>query len=744
MTKTTHIRTCPLCEATCGLSIEVEDGKVGRIRGDMDDVFSRGFLCPKGSSLKGLQDDPDRLRLPLVRQNSKLVETDWDTAYAAINEHLPGIIAGHGKDAVGLYSGNPWSHNFGSIFYLPMLYRAVGKNRFAAASTDQRPREIVSSILYGARTAFPIPDLDRTEFLLLIGSDPLESNGSMASAPDWPGRLRGIQERGGQFVVVDPRRSKTAELADEHLSIVPGTDAAFLAGIANVCFVEGLVSPGRAGEYVDGLADVGRSLARFTPEAVAPVCGISADRIRLLAHQLATKKASVHGRLGTCLQEFGTLSSWLVDVVSLCTGNLDVAGGAMFSEAAAMGFNTTGQSRFGPASDYATFTSRVAGLPGVFGQLPASAMIDEIETPGEGQIRAMITIAGNPVLSTADSNRLSDALDSLEFMVSVDPYLNETTRHADVILPPPTALERSHYDISFYQFSMRNIANYSPSVLTPDQGTQQEWEMMLRLASICQGKGPEVDLAKADQEFASLLALLAVRDEHGRVKGREHAEIMAGLEPWTGPERLLDLALRVGPYGDAFGEEPDGLTLDKLVEQPHGVDLGALRPRLPDMLRTPTGRIDLAYPAFLNDLDRLGESLLSERPAMVLVGRRHLRSNNSWQHNVRTLMKGKARCLLQVHPEDADALGVSSGGRARVSSSTGSIVADVEVTDAVMRGVVSLPHGWGHDMDDTRLGVAAASPGVNVNILGSTTHLDPLSGNPHLNGIAVSVESVDA
>ncbi|MCP4961922.1 MAG: molybdopterin-dependent oxidoreductase [Actinomycetia bacterium] len=737
-----HFKTCPLCEATCGLSIEVRDGEVLRIRGDMDDVFSKGFICPKGSSLKGLQNDPDRIRVPLLRRDGELVETDWETAFALIDDRLPPILAEHGKDAVGLYTGNPWSHNLGSILYLLLLYGAIGRNRFAAASIDQRPREIVSGVLYGARTAFPVPDLDRTELLLLIGSDPLESNGSIATAPDWPGRLRHIQERGGQLIVVDPRRSKTAELADDHLSIVPGTDAAFLAGIANVCFADGIVSPGAVGEFVDGLDDVGRALAPFTPEIVAPVCGINPGRIRSLAHQLADSRAAIHGRLGTCLQEFGTLSSWLVDVVSICTGNLDVEGGAMFAAPAAMGFNTTGQPRFGPPSDYATFHSRVSGLPGAFDQLPATAMIDEIETPGDGQIKALITIAGNPVLSTPDSDRLARALDSLDFMVSVDPYVNETTRHADVILPPPTPLERSHYDLSYYQFSLRNIANYSPPVLPLGKGFPNEWEIMLRLAAICQGRGATSDIAAADDEFASLMVMLSTSDAHSTIHKREHIEILNELAPNSGPERLLDLALRVGPYGDGFGVTPDGLTLDRLISNPHGIDLGALRPRIPDMLRTPSGRIDLAYPAFVGDLERLSQHLTKPRPPMLLIGRRHLRSNNSWQHNIGTLMKGKPRFVLQVHPEDAERLRLTDRGYARVTSSTGSLVAPVEVSDTVMCGVVSLPHGWGHDVAGTRMAVASERPGANVNVLGSSDHVDPLSGNPQLNGIAVSIEAI--
>lgn len=739
MNAETHYRTCPLCEATCGLAIEVADGEVLRIRGDRDDVFSKGYLCPKGSSLQGLHDDPDRLRQPLVRRGGEFVETDWDTAFAAIDERLRPIIVEHGKDAVGLYTGNPWSHNFGGIVYLPLLYGAIGKNRFAAASVDQRPREIVSSVLYGARTSFPVPDLDRTELLLLIGSDPFESNGSIATAPDWPGRLRAIQQRGGRFIVVDPRRSATARAADEHLAIVPGTDAAFLAALANVCFADGLVDPGAVGEYVDGLAAVGDALAPFTPEVVASTCGIDATRIRRLAHELVSLRASIHGRIGTCLQDLATLSSWLLDVVSLCTGNLDVAGGAMFAKPAALGLNTSGRPGIGNGTDYDTFHSRVRGLPGAFGQLPAAAMIEEIETAGDGQIRAMITIAGNPVLSTPDGARLARALESLEFMVSVDMYLNETTRHADVILPAPTAMQRSHYDVAFYQFALRNVANYSTAILPRDAGMPEEWETIARLAAICRGLGATADITAMDDELASLLTMIAAGDEFGPVHGRDPAELAEQLAPRAGPERILDLGLRTGPYGDGFGARPGGLSLDALIAAPHGIDLGALEPRIPEMLRTPTGRIDIAAAPFVADLVRLHELLTTPRPSLVLIGRRQLRSNNSWQHNIRTLMKGKERCVLQVHPDDAERLGLTPDGHARVTSVVGSIVARVEISDTVMPGVVSLPHGWGHDLPGVRLAIAVERPGVNSNLLATTDHVDPLSGNPHLNGIPVEI-----
>ncbi len=739
MTDGVHFRTCPLCEATCGLEIAIAGGAIGRIRGDALDVFSKGHVCPKGPSLKGLHEDPDRLRRPLVRTGGGFEETDWATALARAEAGLRPLIRDRGPDAVALYTGNPWSHNYETIIYTPALYRALGKNRFAAASLDQRPREIVSSVHFGTRTAFPVPDIDRTHLLVLLGSDPLESNGSLATAPDWRGRLRALRARGGRLIVIDPRRSATAEVADEHLSIVPGTDAALLAGIAHVLFAERLADPGPVGAHIDGLDAVARALADFTPEAVAPMCGIDAQRIRLLARELASApSAAVHGRLGTCLQDLATLSSWLLDVVNIATGNLDRPGGVMFSRPAALGFNTSGRPGIGPGTDYATFHSRVRGLPGAFGQLPAACLAEEIEVPGDGQVRGLITIAGNPMLSAPDGARLARAFESLEFMVSVDLYLNETTRHADVILPAPAALQRSHYDVAYYQFSVRNIANYSPPLLPLEVGAIEEWRIFLALSGMLQGAGPAPDVDATDDGMASFLVRTATADESSVVCGRDPDELMRALAPRRGPERILDLGLRIGPYGDGFGARA-GLSLDRLIEQPHGIDLGPLEPRIPEMLRTPTGRIDLATPAFIADLVRLRARMEEARPALVLIGRRQIRSNNSWQHNVPSLMKGGDRCVLQVHPADAKRHGVRDGDAARVTTEAGLLIVPVEVTDAVMEGVVSLPHGFGHDLPGTRLSVAARQPGANVNLLADADRVDPLSGNPHVNGIPVAI-----
>jgi anaerobic selenocysteine-containing dehydrogenase len=738
-------RTCPLCEATCGLEIELVDGSVRRIRGDRRDVFSHGYICPKGSSLKGLREDPDRVRSPLVRSGSEFTPIAWDDAFRLVHERLFPIIERHGPDAVGFYNGNPWSHNYEAVLYTGALYRSLGRNRFAAASVDQRPREIVSGLHFGTRTAFPVPDLDRTRLLVLIGTDPLESNGSLATAPDWPGRLAAIRARGGRVLVVDPRRTRTAEVADEHVPIVPGTDAAFLSGLAHTLLFDHRVDPGPAGRYVDGMDTVRGALAPFTPERVASCCGIPGARIRQLAAELVgAPSAAVHGRLGTCLQDKATLTAWLLDVVNYATGNLDRPGGVMFAKAAAFGLNTTGRPGIGGGIDYGDVRSRVRDMPGAFDQLPSSCMAEEMETPGEGQIRGFVTLAGNPVLTTPDSHRLASAFDGLEFMVSIDMYINETTRHADLILPVPSPLERSHYDVAYYQFAVRNVANYSPPTLERPPGSLPEWRIILALTGILSGLGPSPDVDALDDAVAAFLTHQAVADEHGPVQGRDPGEILRMLEPRTGPERLLDLALRTGPYGDGFGVVPGGLSLAVLEAHPHGVDLGPLQPRLPEMLRTPNGRVDLGTPAIVADLGRLWEHLDTPRPGYVLIGRRDLRSNNSWAHNLRTLSKGKERCTLWVNPTDAEALGLVDGGPVRVSSETGSVQTLVEVTDAIMAGVVSLPHGWGHDMENTRLSVARQRPGVNANRLSSADHVDPLSGNPHLNGIPVTIESLSA
>jgi len=751
--KRTVFRTCPLCEATCGLELTVserpgETPVVIRIRGDRDDVFSKGFICPKGSTLTHIHDDPDRLRRPVVKRNGEFVEVSWDEAFAEIEERMLPILKQHGRDSAAIYNGNPGAHNIAPMLFNRNLISALGsRNRFSASTVDQRPKEITSSLMFGS-VAVPVPDLDRTMYVMLLGANPHASNGSLCTAPDFPGRLDRLQERGGRVVVVDPRRSETAERADEHVAIRPATDAHLLAGIAHVLLAERLAKPDNVAAHCNGLDRLPELLAPYTPDAVASVCGVPADTVRRLARDLAAAPcAAVYGRIGTCTQEFGTLASWLVDVVNILTGNLDRVGGAMFSKGAVGQPSTKGKPGSGKGFRMGRQISRAGKHPEALGEFPVTALPEEIETPGDGQVRVLVTNGGNPVSSNANSNRLSKAFEQLEFMVSIDPYINETTRHADVILPPPSALQKSHYDLALYNFAVHNVANYSPAVLpleTYGDGERQpdEWEIILRLAALLEGEGPDADPREYVRKGARAMLEAAARDEWGSVHGRNVDEMEAMLGDETGPERMLDVMLRTGPYGDAFGSRPDGLSLAVLRSNPHGVDLGALEPdRIPNVLRTPSGRIEVAPDMIVADLARLGASLQRDWDAsLVLVGRRHVRSNNSWMHNIRVLTKGRNRCTMQIHPDDAVRLGITDGAPAKVASRTGEVVVTAEVTDVIRPGVVSIPHGFGQDLPGVRLRVASEYRGVNTNVLTDEYFVDPLSGNIALNGVPVSVQ----
>jgi anaerobic selenocysteine-containing dehydrogenase len=727
--RTRSARTCPLCEAGCGLEITLAPPgsaqTVQRIRGDRDDVFSHGYICPKGSTLGHLHDDPDRLRRPVVKRDGVFVEVGWDEAFAEVEARLVPILDAHGRDACAIYLGNPGAHSLGPMIYNRALITALGtRNRFSASTVDQRPKEMSAAMMFGS-VAVPVPDLDHTDFLLMLGANPYASNGSLCTAPDFPGRLEAIQGRGGTVVVVDPRRSETAVKADRHVAIRPGTDAHLLAAIANVLLADGLAAPGRLAEYTNGLDELTVLLQPYTPDAVATVCGIEAAEIRSLAHDLAAAPtAAVYGRIGTCTQEFGTLASWLVDVVNLLSGNLDRRGGAMFAKGAVGQPSTKGTPGQGRGARFGRVVSRVGKRPESFGEFPVSALTEEIETPGEGQVRALITVAGNPVSSNPNANRLDAALASLECMVCVDPYINETTRHADVILPPPSALQKSHYDLALLNFAVHNVANYSPAVLpldTDDHGVaMNEWEILLRLTAIVSGMGAQADIDPLDDMVAASVA------------GAAGDELLPEVADRRGPERVLDLMLRTGPYG---------LSLADLEANPHGVDLGALEPeRIPDLLRTPSGKIEALPDLMRDDLARLGASLDRDwASSLVLVGRRHVRSNNSWMHNVRVLVKGRNRCTLQVHPDDAERLGLADGAPARVRSRVGEVAIDVEITDGIRPGVVSIPHGFGQNLPGVRLRVAQEYRGVNTNVLTDDTFADPVSGNIALNGVPVTV-----
>jgi len=735
--------TCPLCEATCGLDVMLDGGTVKSVRGDAEDVFSHGFICPKGASLGALHHDPDRLRAPLVRRGGELVETGWDEAFAEVERRLAPILAEHGRDAVAVYLGNPSVHNVAATLYGRVLLKALGTRNVCSASTvDQMPKHVAAGYMFGHPLTIPVPDLDRTAHLLILGANPLVSNGSLMTAPDVRGRLRGIRARGGKVVVVDPRRSRTAEQADEHHFIRPGTDALLLIALVQVLFADGLVRPGRlAGHlagHLAGVAEVATLAAPFTPETVAGRTGIDAGEIRRMARELAAAEtAAVYGRIGTTTQEFGTTASWLVDVLNALTGNLDRAGGAMFPLAAAGQSNASAKP--GRPFTVGRWASRVRGLAETLGELPVASLADEIETPGKGQVRALITVSGNPCSSTPNAGRLARAVESLEFRLSLDVYVNETSRYADVILPGPTTLERPHYDIAFYQLSVRNAANYTPPAVKPPAGMPTDAETLLRLTGIAAGQGADADLGKLDDLVAADLAQRQIAAAGPAMDGRQVSDVLAALAPRRGVERLLDLLLRTGPYGDMFGARPGGLTLAVLEAAPHGVDLGPLQPRIPEVLRTGSGKVDLAPPAVVADVPRLAAVL--DRPAngMVLIGRRQLRSNNSWMHNVTPLAGGTNRCTAQLHPADAARLGLADGQVARVRSRTGEIEVPVEVTDGIMPGVVSIPHGFGHDLEGVRMSVAVATAGANSNLVADEALLDPLSGNAVLNGIPVEL-----
>jgi anaerobic selenocysteine-containing dehydrogenase len=742
MDERTHFHTCPLCEATCGLAITTRGREVVGVRGDDDDVLSHGYICPKGPAVAALDADPDRLRTPMIRRGDTWHEATWDEAFAEIDGRLTRILSEHGRDAVAVYMGNPSAHNLALMMYPRALLRALGtRNVFSASTVDQMPKQVSAGLMFGTALSVPVPDLDRTQYLLMLGADPLVSNGSLMTAPDVKGKLRNIQARGGRVVVIDPRRSRTAAEASEHHFIRPGTDAHFLMGLVNVLVTEGLVRLGRLAEHVNGLDQVTTLARDWSPEVAAAACGISADVIRTIARDLAhAERGAVYGRIGTCTQEFGTVASWLVDVVNALSGHLDQDGGAMFTKAAAGAVNTRGVSGRGKGVRFGRRTSRVSGHPEVFGELPVGCLTEEIETPGQGQIRALVTIAGNPALSNPNGGRLAKGLASLELMVSCDIYLNETTRHAHVILPGLSPLEVPHYDIALWQLAVRNVANYSSPVFAPPADRPTEWQTMLKLTAIVMGQGASADPDALDDLVARQQVEEAIGATGSPIAGRDPDEIMAALAPRRGPERLLDLMLRTGPYGDAFGAKADGLTLATLEANPHGVDLGPLQPRIPEVLRTPSGKIELAPPSIVADVERLRATLARPANGMVLIGRRDLRSNNSWMHNVENLVRGKARCTLLIHPDDATRLALDDGDTAAVRSRVGVVLVPVEVTDGIMPGVVSIPHGWGHDAEGTRMRVARAHAGVNTNLLADEAMLDPLSGNAVLNGIPVTVE----
>ena len=699
----TRLHTCMLCEAVCGLAVEMEGGRAVAVRGDADDPFSRGHVCPKAAAIPDVMEDPDRLREPMRREGGRWAPVSWRAALAEAGKRLAAIQKRHGPDAVALYLGNPTVHGFGASTAAALFSRALGSHsRFSATSVDQLPHMLASLEVLGHQLLLPVPDLDRTSFMLVLGANPRASNGSLMTAGDVGARLDGIRARGGKVVVVDPRRTETAARADQHLAIRPGGDAALLLGLLHVLFAERLSRPGRLASFADGLDRLEALAARFPPERVAARSGIAAEDIRKLARDFAGAEAAVaYGRVGVCTQEFGGLAAWLVLALNVVSGNLDRPGGAMFPSPA------VDLVAGGSPGSFGRHTSRVRRLPAFGGELPVAALAEEIEAPGEGRIRALVTFAGNPVLSTPNGARLDRALAGLEFMVSIDLFRNETTRHAHLILPTSFGFEKDQYDAVFYQLAVRNAARWAPALVRPPPGVRDDFRVLLDLA-------------------------LALRARGG---GRRGWRTGMGLRlaRLQGPRRLLDRALRGGPRR---------LSLAALGRAPHGFDLGPHVPRLPERLYTPGKRIRIFPERYQADLARLEAALDAPLAAgtLELIGRRALRSNNSWMHNSLRLVKGPVACTLLVHPADAAARGIADGDEARVHSRVGELRVPVAVSDAVAPGVVCLPHGWGHARPGTALGVAAAHPGASFNDLADEQRVDALSGTAVLNGIPVTVD----
>jgi anaerobic selenocysteine-containing dehydrogenase len=693
----THLRTCNICEAMCGLEIKYQDKQILSIKGDKEDPFSQGHICPKATALQDFYHDKERLKTPIKRTENGWQDISWEEAFDEITEKFQSIQESQGKNALGVYLGNPNAHNLGNAMFLPSFIKSLDTvNRYSSASTDQMPHHVASNYMLGAGILIPVPDIDRTDFMLIIGGNPVVSNGSMMTAPNVLGRMKAIQKRGGKVVVVDPRRTETAKVADEHLFIRPEKDALLLLSMIHTVFANQQIDLGHLENFVEGLDKVEALVKNFSPQEMSSYIGIDANTIEKLASDMASAESAVcYSRMGASTQTFGGLCQWLTNVFNIITGNFDSEGGAMFPQPA---FDLLRRTERGQKTSYGRYQSRVRKLPFFNGEFPVATLADEITTSGQDQIKALITVAGNPVLSSPGGDRLGKAFEDLDFMVSVDIYLNETTKHANIILPATTGLENSHYDIFFNSFSVRNNAKYSAPLFEKEDNQRADWEILKELAS--------------------------------RLSGRPN-------DGFT-PEFVLDMELKSGPYGN------QGLSLQKLLDNPHGVDLGALKPCLIERIKTADGKINLAPQLYLDDIPRLKEMLSQpardENYPFDLIGRRLARSHNTWTQNSKRLVKGKNPVTLQLNPKDAENLGVENGQLLLVSSNVGEIKIEALINDDILQGVVSMPQGWGHNQKDTGMSIAATQPGVSINDLTDANRVDLLTGNAALNGTKVSIK----
>ncbi|MDB4673272.1 molybdopterin-dependent oxidoreductase [Verrucomicrobiales bacterium] len=707
-------RSCNLCEAVCGLVIEHDDSEVISIKGDKEDPLSRGHLCPKAIALQDIHADPDRLRRPMKRKGDEFEEISWEEAFDLVETKLGAIRREHGDDSVALYLGNPTVHNSGALLFQKFLKQSLNtRHSFAATSVDQLPHHIAASLMFGHGFLIPIPDIDRTQHMLILGANPAASNGSLMTAPGVRDRIRAIRDRGGKVILVDPRVTETVRIVDQHHLVRPGTDVYLLAAMVNIILSEDLGTVPR--DHVKNIDILREAVSPFSPELAEQECGIAAAEIREMAVEFASAESAVaYGRMGVSTQPHGGLCHWLINALNLVTGNLDQPGGHMFSNPAVP--ITFG----GGEQEFARWHSRVRKLPEFEGDLPVSVLAEEMLTPGKGQIRALITNAGNPVLSTPNGTQLEKGIDGLEFYVALDIYINETTRHADLILPSPTGLENNHYDFVFNALSVRNVSKYSPRVFEPESGSLNDWEIMKELS-------------------------LRLLPKNGGIRNTLKRKLLN----WSTPDRLLNIGLASGPYGAWRRPFTKGLNLKRLRQSPHGIDFGPLEPRLPGALKTSDGKIDAAPSVYVEEIRTLtgGEKASDCAPlpegtgSFRLIGRRHLRSNNSWMHNSERLMKGADRCTLIMHSDDAAGLGFENGAAVTVSSDVGKIELPLEITDEIMTGVVSIPHGFGHHRKGTALSVAQKNPGASINDITDDKCVDPLTGNAAFSGQKVLVSA---
>lgn len=724
-------RTCPLCEGMCGVTVTVEGGRAATVRPNKQDRWSLGHICPKGTTLGALHHDPDRLRTPMIRDGNEWKSASWEAAFDRLETLVERVRGRHGPHAFAAYGGNMAGKDATLSRYSGLMLATSGIQQvYSSGTVDQHPKNLSAMLMFGNEWKIPIPDLDHTDLFVIFGGNPAASKGSIFSHRDVMGAMRDLRAHGGRVIVIDPVRTQTARSADQWIGLKPGSDAAFMLGIAHVLFARDAVRLRHLDGLVDGLETLREIVTGFSPQWVAHHCGIDAIVIENLADELIrTERSAIYGRIGTCTQSFGTLASWMIDVLAILTGNLDRQGGSMWSRPVAPLVDMLATL---PADMPVVMgKSRVRGVPAVLGQFPASCMAEEIATPGPGQIKGLLTFAANPALSAPDSGKLAQALPLLECMVSLDNYLNETTRHAHIILPSPSMLESAHYDMWSWVFCLTSGGHYSPPVF-PVADRPDHWRVVARVGAIIGGQ-PDADLGAMDDGYFRALAT-------GR--GIDPDKAIAAL-PHRGPDRILDLAIRTGPFGDRFGMVADGLTLDSFRDEPDGLIVAPAIPRAHEGFETPSGKIDLTPALILSDLPRLERALVANDPSLVLVSRRHLRSLNSWMHNIDTLVKGKDRCTLQMHSIDAAAHGLVNGDMVALTSASGEIHVPLEIDDDIRPGVVSMPHGWGHRDPQTQIAIAQAHAGANTNILSPGTMVDVISGNAVLNGIPVQVRKAD-